>query len=123
MNIGDIWGATDREPELPKPFEYVPEYIDDKHANLITVQEAVDWLHHRIVAINELVDNEFDLEKIRGHLRMTLKGYEAVCNLDYSWFRDDYRPMQTYKMKNVYRASLRMAIEDQIGMIRKDQQL
>ena len=115
MNMGDIWGA--REEGIAPVFRL----LSDAEAETVSLPEAVDYLHQRIVLINEMTNDEFGPEQIRDHLRMQINGYRAVCELAYTWWTN--RPLQTQKIKSTYRYLQDFHVEDQIAMIRAGKQL
>lgn len=117
MNMGDIWGASDlkEEPAVKR--------VTELDAAITPIKEAVMWIHHRIVVINEMTDNEFTAEHMREHLRLTLDSYKAICNLDHAWFEDIRRSTKLMIMKHTYKVLAGMRIEDQIEMLRKMRKL
>lgn len=117
MNMGDIWGASDpkEEPAIKR--------VTELDTLTTPIAEQVAWLHHRIVVINEMTNDEFSAEHMREHLRLTLDSYKAICNLDHAWFEDIRRTTKLMIMRHTYKVLAGMRIEKQIEMLRKGKKL
>lgn len=110
--LSDIWGAKEPEQE---PLQMLAK-------EELSIEAIVDWLHHRLIAINEFSNDEFSANQVNDHLRINRASYAAICNLDSRWFNDS-RPMQVLKIRQLYSVLHNMYTYDQVTMIREGKQI
>jgi len=115
-SLSDIWGAKEDKPEEPSI-----RFLKGDEVEKTPIKDIVMWLHHRIVAINEMTNDELGHVTVRTHMRLPIGAYQAICNLDIDWFYS--RTAQTRRICSVYRTLQGMYIEKQVAMIHEGKQL
>lgn len=79
--LSEIWGASD------KPKKYELEY---------TLQENLLCVHQRIVAIQDIIEEQVHGATLMKHFELTGGALNALLGLDESWFED--KPASTSKI-------------------------
>lgn len=72
--LSDIWGATDEDPAKPE-ISY-------------TVADNLFVVHQRIVAIQDIIEDQIHGTVLRNHFDCTIGLLNAILGLDESWLED-----------------------------------
>lgn len=77
--LSEIWGATDSPKQEPEPIvEEKAEY---------TLLEDLLCVHQRIVAMQEILDEQIDTEVLRKHFMVSTVALQAIIGLNETWFQ------------------------------------
>ncbi|ATW58082.1 hypothetical protein CNR34_00149 [Pseudomonas phage nickie] len=113
MNVGDIWGATNR-PKQQQVVELEP----------MSVKECALLIHHKLVSMQDQFNTdevELDHVRLRETTGMTIGSWKAIVNLDIEYFEN--RPLNQKRLKLVASAILELTNQDWLNLVISNQRM